>query len=520
MSFDSDDLFRRCLISPKTRAYEVSHWFKLMIQKLNRQHRRLKWFDFKQELLFQHNVSQLDSTIIEFQKKKTEFLSRKSWIILANRLLSKQRQEYIEKYSKKHEKSTIHNKMENKWICFAIRLLLKRQKSINLEYKKKFDKIRNSGRQIWFYFVHAYKLTRVNSDLRAARDWLKKQRGEDKQISNLTSADVTLVSFEDENIPNKKFGFSMNSTFDMMKSMKTQTFNQLQALSSIQTQTFGHQDTRSYRNWNMLVRSYVLTANYDKYAQIRDEMLQKREAKRIRRNISFVRMATSLLHNDLIVKLANQKESFDTARNNWNHTIQSIIIIHRQQLLYQAKQEYEQYVETQRRNWKRLSSQTLIESNIDHVYEMYQEFKRKMLEKAITFGTNYLAESMENLEVVVSYSIKNQFPDSIRVNSNRLSENIDCTSYALSRNMLYSSIKHVFPILTKKSSHLAETYSRCQQIISNVKKCGITQRTRKPTKISYTKPIEIHIGFEDKKESPLDQISISSSASDQFEEFY
>ena len=110
-----------------TKIYEVSDWFRNIIQRLKKTKRRIvlqnKWFDLAHKYMLQNNLCVLNSTFDAFSIMRNKVYRKNLWRYFSISMVYQDRMKKIQKYAK-HLQNYIIQKKRKKWANLSSRLYL------------------------------------------------------------------------------------------------------------------------------------------------------------------------------------------------------------------------------------------------------------------------------------------------------------------------------------------------------------------------------------------------------------
>lgn len=503
-----------------TKIYEVSDWFRNIIQRLKKTKRRIflqnKWFDLAHKYMLQNNLCVLNSTFDAFSIMRNKVYRKNLWRYFSISMVYQDRMKKIQKYAK-HLQNYIIQKKRKKWANLSSRLYLaEKEKDFREAFSSYLLALNN-----WISFFNRIVRQSKLKDFNLAHKELQKQKQLQLSISNEQKSSSLRASYRNDWISLARRFSRQNRFLDMMElsnckiDSDNDESNNIQKpvptvnLSSTQTQTkLPNTESIPYKNFLKMLRNYYIQRFYANLDEIHDKFREKQRQKKIQRQQEarrnwryFIRNYKKLCRTDELEFSYQQLQRF---RNRWKRFYQRLYLNNLQLLCENGLTFLDTKYLLVSQKWKAMIVRTLLDHKKTIVEDHLQKYREKQLQKAINYGTNFLFNSEQDLQTNVpgiKNFVKSQYDFKMLHYEKTIPTNFwhDASYFAFSftHKSLYDAANLAIPLLTEHATPLAEAFADCQGILtasdqSNRIKLPLETRKKEINK-SQNKQKDIHI---------------------------
>ena len=440
---------------------------------------------------------------ISFRVKKIEnhFNLQKKWLFLAQDSLLSSKASAMSESKHFYDKAADRLKMRNKWRFLAFSLVSsKRISVIKLCAQKLRELIRKIRRKQWQYLVGKLaneksldhfrnKVQRYKKLHKKWEDMILKAMRQAK-IKDFEEAKKELMQQRANKNKNKKY-HTREDWLSLIKRIKFQNmFKQSQKLdemkknedfnsdfldsddfhSNIKTQTNWNEDTPNYKNFKKIVSNYVLQNFYKDLKKIYEDFLVKQEQKKIRRQkaakLNWKRLVNRSKKKGRLEEFANSYEDLCIYRDNWKLFYQHVHLKNLKKLCINGLRMLDARYLRISTKMKDMIIRTIINHKKKIIAEQLQQYREKQMLKAADFGTQFITQSIGRIDKIVQTHYQFKQSHYKKTKPRKLWNEASNFAYSFTNKCLLSSLNLAIPLLTRKSTPLAEAFAKCQTVLT------------------------------------------------------
>lgn len=512
-----------------TKIYEVSDWFRNIIQRLKKTKRRIdlqkKWFDIAHQYMLHNNLIVLNSTFDAFSLMKDRVYRKKLWRYFYLSIVYQERMKKIQKFAK-HLRDYNIQKNRERWVYLSSKIVQKKNKKVFQEAYFSYT----SSLKKWMSLIN--RITRQSNlkDFNQAHKELQKQRQLKLNMLNNQKSNSLRASYRRDWI-SLACRISRQNKFQSMLGFSndtpaTEDYENKNVQASIPTITFSSTKTQTvlpnkesipYKNFMKMLRNYYIQRFYTTLDELHSQFREKQRQKRIKRRQKaktnwrrFVKNYRKLCQTDELEYSYQQLQRF---KNRWIHFRQELYLNNLHLLCEEGLRYLDAKYLRVSQKWKEMIIRTLLNYKKTIVEDHLQKYRQEQFEKATNFGTDFLFNSNQKIAKNVP-EINDFVKTHYSFNMLHYQKTIpidfwhDASYFAFSftHRCLYESANLAVPLLTERSTPLAEAFADCQGILtatdqSNRNRIEYEER-EKEIKKKQNKQKNVHIivgfGFDDK----------------------